>query len=105
MHFSTTHRMLAVGGCDNSDVRARKSLLVSRHDLWLTPEEITPVVDAFRKRPAAWVDFMMRFELGLKKPEPARAAPFVLTRRRLSTHARPLTSHRRLDLIADDAHT
>ena len=39
----------------------------------LTPEESQPVVNALRKRPEAWVDFMMRFELGLEKPDPKRA--------------------------------
>jgi VIT1/CCC1 family predicted Fe2+/Mn2+ transporter len=39
----------------------------------LTAEESQPVVDALRKRPEAWVDFMMRFELGLEKPAAKRA--------------------------------
>src|SRR5512143_282746 len=39
----------------------------------LMPEESKPVVDALRKRPEAWIDFMMRFELGLEKPDPKRA--------------------------------
>ena len=39
----------------------------------LTTEESKPIVDALRKRPQAWVDFMMRFELGLEKPDPKRA--------------------------------
>jgi len=34
----------------------------------LTLEESRPVVDAFRKRPDAWVDFMMRYEVGLAAP-------------------------------------
>jgi VIT1/CCC1 family predicted Fe2+/Mn2+ transporter len=39
----------------------------------LTPEESEPVVAALRKRPEAWRDFMLRFELGLEKPDPRRA--------------------------------
>ena len=40
----------------------------------LTPEECKPVVDALIKRPQAWIDFMMRFELGLTIPDPKRPA-------------------------------
>lgn len=32
-----------------------------------------PVVAALRARPTEWVDFMMRFELGLERPDPKRA--------------------------------
>ncbi len=39
----------------------------------MTEEQIEPVVEAMRRRPKQWVDFMMRFELGLEKPEPGRA--------------------------------
>src|SRR5438093_6185910 len=39
----------------------------------LTPEESAPVVDALRQRPEAWRDFMLRFELGLEKPDPRPA--------------------------------
>jgi len=39
----------------------------------LTSEESAPVVEALRKRPAAWRDFMLRFELGLEQPDPRRA--------------------------------
>ena len=39
----------------------------------LSDEEIAPILRAFQKRPQAWIDFMMRFELGLEKPDPRRA--------------------------------
>jgi VIT1/CCC1 family predicted Fe2+/Mn2+ transporter len=45
----------------------------------LTDAESKPVVDALRKRPEAWIDFMMRFELGLEKPDPRRALASALT--------------------------
>jgi VIT1/CCC1 family predicted Fe2+/Mn2+ transporter len=45
----------------------------------LTEEESAPIVDALAQRPQAWVDFMMRFELGLEKPDPSRARNSALT--------------------------
>lgn len=45
----------------------------------LTDEQSTPIVEALSKRPDAWVDFMMRFELGLEKPDPRRALTSALT--------------------------
>lgn len=45
----------------------------------LNEVESKPVVDALRKRPADWVDFMMRFELGLEKPDPKRGLYSALT--------------------------
>lgn len=39
----------------------------------LTAAETKPLVEALKQRPEAWLDFMMRFELGLEKPEPRRA--------------------------------
>src|SRR6266581_6882001 len=56
---------------------------VEIHELFrkygLTPEESDPVVAALRNRPEAWIDFMMRFELGLEKPDPGRAVRSALT--------------------------
>lgn len=42
-------------------------------------EECEPVVEALSKRPDAWVDFMMRFELGLEEPDPKRAVTSAAT--------------------------
>ena len=42
-------------------------------------EQSKPVVAALRKNPTAWVDFMMRFELGLEEPDPKRALRSALT--------------------------
>jgi VIT1/CCC1 family predicted Fe2+/Mn2+ transporter len=45
----------------------------------LTKEQIAPILDAFEKDHPAWVDFMMRFELGLEQPDPKRARTSALT--------------------------
>ncbi len=45
----------------------------------LTPEESAPMVKALCRRPSTWVDFMMRFELGLDEPDPRRALFSALT--------------------------
>ncbi|KAL2518661.1 Vacuolar iron transporter 1 [Abeliophyllum distichum] len=45
----------------------------------IQPHEYTPVVNALRKNPQAWLDFMMKFELGLEKPNPKRALQSAFT--------------------------
>lgn len=39
----------------------------------LTEEQAAPIVQALSEHPKAWTDFMMRYELGLEKPDPRRA--------------------------------
>ncbi len=48
-------------------------------DYGLTREEAAPVIEALTKKPKEWVDFMMRFELGLEEPNPKRALQSALT--------------------------
>ncbi|KAF8376673.1 hypothetical protein HHK36_031660 [Tetracentron sinense] len=45
----------------------------------LEPHEYGPVVSALRKKPQAWLEFMMKFELGLEKPSPRRALESAFT--------------------------
>jgi predicted membrane protein (TIGR00267 family) len=45
----------------------------------VTAAEAGTIVAAMRQRPAQWRDFMMRFELGLEKPDPKRALQSALT--------------------------
>lgn len=45
----------------------------------LEEAQIAPIIAALKQRPQAWVDFMMRFELGLEKPEKTRARNSALT--------------------------
>lgn len=44
-----------------------------------TREESRPFIDALRRNPRAWTDFMMRFELGLEEPSPKRAVRSAFT--------------------------
>jgi VIT1/CCC1 family predicted Fe2+/Mn2+ transporter len=44
----------------------------------LAEAEIEPVLRAFESNHPAWVDFMMRFELGLEEPDPRRALQSAL---------------------------
>jgi VIT1/CCC1 family predicted Fe2+/Mn2+ transporter len=45
----------------------------------LNEEETWPIVQALKRQPRNWVDFMMRFELGLEKPQPKRALTSAFT--------------------------
>jgi vacuolar iron transporter family protein len=45
----------------------------------MTAEQSQPVVEAMSKDHKAWVDFMMRFELGLEEPDPKRALTSAVT--------------------------
>ena len=45
----------------------------------LTEEQTWPIVEALRRQPQKWIDFMMRFELGLEVPDRKRAFNSALT--------------------------
>jgi vacuolar iron transporter family protein len=45
----------------------------------VTAEEARPVVRALERAPEKWIRFMMRFELGLTRPDPGRALVSAVT--------------------------
>ncbi len=45
----------------------------------VTADECGPILTALQRRPEAWRDFMMRFELGLEEPDPKRAVRSAVT--------------------------
>ena len=45
----------------------------------LSRAQIEPIVDAIRADEKRWIDFMMRFELGLEAPDPRRALRSAFT--------------------------
>jgi VIT1/CCC1 family predicted Fe2+/Mn2+ transporter len=48
-------------------------------DYGLSEDTVAAVVDAIRANPERWVDFMMKFELGMEEPDPRRARNSALT--------------------------
>jgi VIT1/CCC1 family predicted Fe2+/Mn2+ transporter len=60
------------------DVEVEEVAKVFR-DYGLTETEMAPVVHAITGDQKKWVDFMMRFELGLEEPQPKRARSSALT--------------------------
>src|ERR1700691_2817356 len=48
-------------------------------DYGLTEEQMVPIVSTITGDQKKWVDFMMRFELGLEPPDPARATRSAAT--------------------------
>jgi vacuolar iron transporter family protein len=71
-HYDSERAREVVEVSEKAEIEASEVADVFR-SYGLTTEESTLIVDALRKRPQAWVDFMMRFELGLEKPNPRRA--------------------------------
>ncbi len=45
----------------------------------LADEHITPIINAMLQNRTQWLDFMMRFELGLETPDPKRASISAVT--------------------------
>jgi len=59
-------------------VEAREVAEIFR-EYGLSDSETEPILRSFEKRPQQWIDFMMRFELGLEKPDPRRALKSAVT--------------------------
>ncbi len=71
-HYAAEYRREAQEVRDVPEVEAREIVTILQK-YGATPEESAPVVDALRRTPRAWIEFMMRFELGLEEPDPRRA--------------------------------
>lgn len=57
----------------------RQEVAVVFRGYGLDDEQAAPVVSAICSDPDRWVDFMMRYELGLEAPDPGRAVRSALT--------------------------
>lgn len=60
------------------DEEARELVEIARR-FGLEDREIAPVVRALRKKPEAWLEVLMKLELGLELPDPRRAPISALT--------------------------
>ena len=60
------------------DVETEEVVKVFR-DYGLSAAQMEPIVHAITSDQSRWVDFMMRFELGLEEPDPARAGRSAAT--------------------------
>ncbi|HTO90539.1 MAG TPA: VIT1/CCC1 transporter family protein [Candidatus Sulfotelmatobacter sp.] len=77
-HYASEKRREELEVVEKPDAEREEVAVVFR-EYGLTEAEIAPVLRAFTERPKAWVDFMMRFELGLEEPNPRRALTSAAT--------------------------
>jgi VIT1/CCC1 family predicted Fe2+/Mn2+ transporter len=77
-HYAIEQRREEQEVVEKPDAEREEVAIVFR-EYGLTEAEIAPVLRAFTERPKAWVDFMMRFELGLERPDPRRAVTSAAT--------------------------
>jgi VIT1/CCC1 family predicted Fe2+/Mn2+ transporter len=77
-HYASEKRREQIEVVDLPDVEREEVATVFR-EYGLTDVEIQPILQAFAKNHPAWVDFMMRFELGLEEPDPKRAVQSAMT--------------------------
>jgi VIT1/CCC1 family predicted Fe2+/Mn2+ transporter len=57
----------------------KKEVATIFREYGLSEQEIKPIVQTLSERPADWVKFMMRFELGIERPDPHRAKISAIT--------------------------
>jgi len=77
-HYESERQREILETVELRDVEIEEVAKVFR-DYGLTEDEMAPAVKAITGDQKAWVDFMMRFELGLEEPQPARARTSALT--------------------------
>lgn len=77
-HYASERKREELEIVEKTDVE-RHEVLEILESYGLTREESGPILAAFEKRPKVWVDWMMRFELGLEEPDPKRAVRSAAT--------------------------
>ncbi|GLV59698.1 hypothetical protein KDH_65240 [Dictyobacter sp. S3.2.2.5] len=77
-HYSSERRREQLEVKEKTDAeKAEVSDIFQQYGL--TAEQSAPLVEALSQKPDAWIDFMMRFELGLEEPDPKRAFSSAIT--------------------------
>jgi VIT1/CCC1 family predicted Fe2+/Mn2+ transporter len=71
-HYASERRREIQEMRDKPEVETEEVAQVFR-TFGLSEAHLAPVVEALKAKPEAWLEFMMRFELGLEKPNPKRA--------------------------------
>jgi len=64
---------------DHLPEREKQEVAEVFHNYGMEETHITPIIDAMSKNREQWLDFMMRFELGLETPDPKRARMSAIT--------------------------
>lgn len=77
-HYASERKREEMEIVEKTDVERHEVLEILK-SYGLTHEESGPILAAFEKRPKVWVDWMMRFELGLEEPDPKRAVRSAAT--------------------------
>ena len=77
-HYVSEKRREEIEVVDLPEVEREEVAHVFR-EYGLGEAEIAPILQAFQNNHPAWVDFMMRFELGLEEPNPRRALTSAMT--------------------------
>jgi vacuolar iron transporter family protein len=77
-HYASELKREYVETVELPDVETEEVAKVFR-EYGLTEEQMAPVVSAIIGDQKRWVDFMMRFELGLEEPDPGRAGRSAAT--------------------------
>ena len=77
-HYASERKREVQETVELPDVETEEVAKVFRH-YGLSDAEMAPIVNAIISNQENWVDFMMRFELGLEEPHPKRARISALT--------------------------
>jgi VIT1/CCC1 family predicted Fe2+/Mn2+ transporter len=77
-HYEAEHKREEQETLYLPEQEAREVAIVLE-EFGLSEDQVPPVVEALRKDRKKWVDFMMRFELGLEEPDRRRARQSALT--------------------------